>query len=113
MTDAFHDLVTASITSVRRLEVLLVMHQSGPQREWSPSELSHAMHSAEGAVASDLAALEAGQLVRQVPGEPPHFVYEPGEHDSEVAALATRYHSHRVKVISLIASTPKSPASEH
>lgn len=102
--DDVRALLEQSIGSVRQLDLLLLMRDSGAAREWSVSELNGVLRSSEMAVEADLADLLEAALVETVAGPPTRWRYQPGDRRRVVDSLAACYRSHRTSVIGAVAA---------
>ena len=101
-------LLAESIDSLRQLDALLCLRESGPDRSWTVSELNSRLRSSEMALEQDLLGLLAADLVETVPGPPTTWRYAPGAKGRTVDALAASYRTHRTSVIRLVVSVAES-----
>lgn len=105
--DDVRQLLEHSIGSVRQLDLLLLMRESGREREWTVGELTSVLRSSETAVEGDLAGLLRTPLVEVVEGPPTRWRYRPGSLDGTVDTLSRCYRTHRTSVIGIVAASPR------
>jgi hypothetical protein len=101
-------LLADSIESLRQLDALLCMRESGHDTSWTVSELNAQLRSSETALEQDLVGLLAAGLVETVAGPPTAWRYAPGAKARTVDALAACYRTHRTSVIGLVVSGAES-----
>jgi hypothetical protein len=97
-------LLERSFSSVRQVDLLLLLRETHRQRDWSAGELETALRTSATAVDGDLAALLQAQLVEVQHGPPTLWRYRSGPHDRTVDALAGCYRSHKTAVVRLASS---------
>lgn len=97
-------LLEERIESIRQLDVLLCLRESGSARTWTAAELNATLRSSETALEGDLAGLLDAGLVETVAGPPTQWRYAPGDQSRAVDQLAASYRSHRTTVIRTIGS---------
>lgn len=102
--DNVRRLVIEKIDSVRQLDVLLLLRESGPHRVWTVAELNAVLRSSQAALEHDLAGLLRAGLVEAEAGPPTGWRYAPNSSEASVDALAACYRTHRTAVITLVTS---------
>ncbi|KYG63210.1 hypothetical protein AZI86_16030 [Bdellovibrio bacteriovorus] len=92
-----------NINSVSLLDVLFLLKRGAPQT-WSPEELSVEMRTNKSYAASQLAELQALNLIHL---DGTKYIYDPSPQDREmIEALESLYNSRRSTVINFIYSQP-------
>ncbi len=100
--EAVCHLISQHIRSVERLEILLLLFESRPQR-WRIEEIEERIRSTRDSVSANVAKLVEVQMLEASQEVPVHFHYGGSELlDAVMADLVTTYRIRRVAVIGLI-----------
>lgn len=104
--------VLDNITSVEQLEVLLLLLQRTPEKEWDAASVSRELYTQPEAAAKRLADLAALGLLAHSEGPTRLYRYAPRTPAQAqlVASTAEAYRLRRVAIVGLIYSRPTSEA---